>query len=290
MQPLLVIDVSYMCHRAFHTTRGLSYKGNETGVIFGFLKSIGALKDEFQTDRIAFCFDSPHLLRRDIYPAYKKRRQDNRTEEEQKAYGALQYQILKLWEHYLPMIGFKNVFRHDGYEADDLLAVIADSVEVEDGEVILVTADQDLLQCLDANVWMYSPAKAKLYGWETFVVNYGIGPFQWARVKAIAGCSGDGIKGIKGIGEKTALKFVQGKLPQDSKAYQSIFSKQGKAIVRRNRKLVQLPFEGCPVPVIKEDGINEEGWKEVCATLGMRTLAGRPPIASRRGFQLGLKA
>src|SRR5688572_2764510 len=101
----LIVDVSYLMHRAFHTTRDLSYRGKPTGAIYGFLKSITALKDEFNTDNIAFCFEHPHLFRRDIYPDYKKHRHTRqRTPEEQKARGILQTQIEELRTEYLPKI------------------------------------------------------------------------------------------------------------------------------------------------------------------------------------------
>lgn len=285
-QPLLVIDVSYMCHRAFHTTRSLSHKGIKTGVTFGFLKSIGILKDEFQTDRVVFCFDHFDSLRRKLYPDYKKRRRVERTNEELAAYQELNTQITLLRKQYLPKIGFKNIFWYSGYESDDIMAAIAKN---EPSEVILITADSDLLQCLSETVSIYSPAAQKLHTWPSFYAKYGIVPTQWAMVKAIAGCKSDEVEGIKGVGEIGAVKFIKWKLPAKTKQYQAIMSRAGKAIVRRNRDLVQLPFKGCPVPKIVEDEIDAEGWRQVCGELGMRSLSGKLPVATRKAKQLGLK-
>lgn len=280
MMPLLVLDCHYLCHRAFHTSRELSFAGRPTGVVFGFLKSIGALKDEFQTDLVAFCFEDKKLYRRDIYPNYKRRRgQKQRTPEEQKAYEGLALQISELRQRYLPKIGFKNVFCFQGMESDDIMAAIAKSHK---GEVILITSDSDLLQCLSDTVSMYCPHKQRHYTQGWFEKEYGIPPRKWALVKAIAGCSSDEVKGIHGVGEKTALRFLRGELSSSSDAVQKIMSPAGRLVVTTNRRLVELPYKDCPTPAIVEDQISTAGWKEVCQLLGMRTLITRPPVSTRR--------
>lgn len=288
MTPILVLDAHYLCHRAFHTTHGLSWKEKPTGVLFGFLSSLGHLKDDFQTDRIVFCFEHKHLKRRDIFPAYKERRiaHQQRPEEEVRALGEFAVQILELQHRYLPKIGFKNVVAYDGYESDDTMAAIAKHYSV-DNDVVIVTADLDLLQCLDERVSIYSPQKRKLLTKSWFYHEYKIEPWQWAMVKAIGGCSGDGVPGIKGIGEKTALKYVQGALALKSKAYAAIASEQGAEVVLRNRKLVELPFDGCPTPKIVDDDITNAKWQEVTAELGFASLAGKPPLSSRRLLSYG---
>jgi len=286
--PLLVIDVHYLCHRAFHSSqKELTWKGRATGVIFGFLKSISFLKDEFQTDQIAFCFEHPHLFRRDIYPPYKRRRHTKvKTPEEVKAYSSLIGQISLLHKIYLPKIGFRNVFCFRGMESDDIMAALARDCP-DNEEAILVTADNDLLQCLKPNVTIYSPQKQKLFTQDWFVSTYGIEPREWAKVKAIAGCNGDEVEGIVGIGEKTALKYMTGALDMTSKAWKSITSSEGKATVRRNRPLVELPYEGCPSPKLREDQVTKQAWVETCGLLGMRSISGHPPVATRKLMSYG---
>jgi DNA polymerase-1 len=276
MKTWLVLDVSYLCHRAWHTMGDLSWKGCATGVVFGFLKSISALKDQFATDNVAFCFESPRLLRKEIYPAYKWKRRAFTNPQEERSYNKLHEQIHLLRTRYLPMIGFKNICYALGYESDDLMAVIAADVEED---VVLVTSDSDMLQCLRKNVSIYSPQKQKIFTRDWFYETYGFAPGDWAEVKAVGGCSTDGVKGVPGVGEATAIKYCQNALSFNSKAYRAI--KNASAIIEHNRKLVRLPFEGCPVPVLVEDEISQEGWREVCAELGMRSIIGHPPIAIR---------
>ncbi len=281
MKTWLVLDVSYLCHRAFHTMQDLSYHEKPTGVIFGFLKSISALKDEFQTDRIAFCFDSRHSLRREIYPPYKLKRRVDQTNKEKALKEELAIQICELRKRYLPKIGFNNVFCYRGYESDDIMAEIARASECDE-QIILVTSDSDLLQCLSSNVMIYSPHKRRLLTDVWFTKEYGIHPDQWVMVKSIAGCITDEVEGIKGVGEVTALKHLKRELDKEGKAYQAIVSAEGKAIIARNRALVRLPYKGCPTPDRVDDEIDRKGWREVCGRLGMRSIAGHPPVATRK--------
>lgn len=280
-QPILLIDSHYLAHRAFHTSGGLSHHGKGTGVIFGVLKSIGGFMEQFDTDRVAFCFESRHLKRRDVFPDYKiKRIKANLTKEEAKARIELARQIAQLREELLPAIGFKNVFHFDGYESDDILAALARDLSAHDEEVVIVTSDADLFQCLNRNVSIYSPQKRKLLTSSWFEKEYGLQPKRWTVVKAMSGCSGDGVPGISGIGEKTAIKYLQGTLPQQSAAWCKI--RANTPTVLRNRELVELPFLGCPSPALQKDHVTEQAWKAVCGQLGMKSMAGRPPINGRR--------
>lgn len=286
-QPILVIDCHYMCHRAFHSMGELSFKSKATGVIFGFLKSITALKDQFSTDRVAFCFEHPVLFRRDLYPDYKRRRRSKqRTGAEARDFEGLQLQISELQKRYLPKIGFRNVFSFRGMESDDIMAALALQA-TEDDPVVLVTADSDLYQCLRRDkVTIYSPQKRKLLTAEWFFSAHQIYSSWWYLVKALSGCKGDEVPGVRGVGEQTALRFLRSELNANSKVFRRIGSSEGLAIRKRNERLVKLPFEGCPVPKIVPDEVTKEKWLEVCGMLGMRSLAQHPPIATRKTGRL----
>jgi 5'-3' exonuclease len=274
----LVLDVHYLAHRAFHTTP----KGSSSGVIYGVLRAVLDIKEQFGTDRVVFCFEHPNLYRKNICPTYKlKRHKREMTPEEREAYKGLILQISELQLRWLPKIGFKNIYSFNGMESDDIMAKIA---EVSTDPVVIVTADADLYQCLGPGVSIFAPTKDRILTETWFRNKYGISPKQWALVKAIAGCSSDEVPGIKGVGEITAVKFIRGELPEKSKAYQAIMSEEGKAIVRANRPIIELPFEGCPEPILTEDHIDRSEWKEVCRLLGMPHLAGRSPTVTVKKY------
>lgn len=279
----LILDCHYLCHRAFHTTRSLSHRGQKTGMLFGFFNTVTHLKDHFQTDRAVFCFESSQLKRSEIYPAYKKKRKKAvLTEEERISYQEFAVQLSQLKKRYLPKIGFENVLEVRGYESDDIMAVLARRLSKKGDEVVIVTADSDLWQCIDERVSVYSPSNKRLLELNDFQQEYGIPPSKWAVVKAITGCASDEVEGIKGVGEKTALKFLKGELSPGNKAYDKILSVEGKRIIRRNKELVRLPMEGCRVPPLREDNVTLSKWREVCDLLGMDSLRGTPPVASRK--------
>lgn len=277
--PLLVLDCHYLCHRAFHAQRDLSWKGIATGVIFGFMKSLRHLKHQFMTDRIAFCFESPVIHRKKDFPDYKKRRGREKEEpERKKARSELCRQIEALRLEYLPTCGFRNIFYEHGFESDDVMAVISNQATLEE-PVILVTSDADLYQCLRYHrVQIFSPHKNQLMSERWFRDEFGIAPPQWAMVKAIAGCGTDEVPGIEGVGEVTALKFLRNQLPHHSPVLAKIIGPYGRSIVRRNRKLVELPYPGCPVPKIQKDELDLTGWETVCHNLGFKSLVDMPPI------------
>lgn len=253
MTPLLVIDVHNLCHRAWHALPKLATGDRPTQVIFGFLRSIEMLRRHFATDRFAFCFEHPVSFRQMIYPQYKKRRHSKvMTPEEQEARNQLTKQIAGLRKKHLPEAGFRNIFRFRGMESDDIMAAIAFDA-TDDEEVVLITSDKDLYQCLRPNVMMYDPNKKEIITEKTFVEKHGIAPRKWAVVKAIAGCSTDEVPGILGVGEMGALKYVRGILKTQSSQYYWITCAKGKALVRHNRQLVRLPLENCPIPEIGTD-------------------------------------
>ncbi len=276
MKPgLIVIDAHYLCHRAFHAHGYLSWQGSPTGVAFGFLKSIQSFIDDLSTNRIMFCFEGKNLKRRQIYALYKNRNLTMNAYEKQ-ARQNLSKQIDRLRDIYLPEAGYRNVCCEEGYESDDLMAAIA--FNNPDTNVYLVTADSDMYQCLRPNVSIWSPQKVRLLTIDWFEKEYKMPPQKWAYVKALAGCKGDNVRGIERIGEKTALRLVRHDLPESHSAWDAARSRMGRAIFRRNLRLVRLPFEGCPTPTWQPDHVTLKTWTKVCERIGMKTLAGRPPI------------
>ena len=281
----LLLDCNYLCHRAWYSFgNDLSFRGKSTSVIYGFLKSISHFQELFNTPCVAFCWDSKASKREEIFPAYKSNRKDkykDMDEDTIKLEKEFRWQMKMLRRKYLPAIGYKNIFTQKGYEADDIIASISFNLPMLD-EAIIVSSDQDLYQLISPCVSLYNPVKGKILTPQGFKKKYGILPHEWKTVKVIAGCTTDGVPGIKGIGEKTAIKYLMGDLKRESKAYQAITSINTIHILKRNLKLVDLPFKGTKVPKLQKDEITQKGWNKVIKLLGMKSLRDKAPIFKRR--------
>ena len=231
---------------AKHTLSDLSFEEQKVGIIFGFMKRLLSLSKEFDSNKFLFCWDSKKSKRRAIYSDYKKR--DPLTPEEQKFEKFAFKQFIELRIHVLPKFGFKNNFIQTGLEADDIIAAITQNY---DQEFIIVSGDGDFYQLLTDKVSMYKPRKNKLYTKNDFTKEWNSTPEEWIKVKQIGGCKSDTVEGIKGVAEKTAIKYLKDLMNKKTKAYQSIIN--GIEIINRNEALVKLPFKGTLVPTIVND-------------------------------------
>lgn len=269
----LVFDVNYLCHRAFYSTGSLSFGDISTGVLYGVFRDIINLQNRFNTEHIVFCFDSHAKMKREeIYPTYKAKRKSQPLEDQQiQDLNELGKQIGLLRNEYLYDLGFNNIFWQKGYEADDIIASIVKNSLSEEDDAVIVCSDHDMYQLLVAGkVIMFDPRQKKVTTEVDFTKEYGISPSQWIDVKAFAGCSSDEVEGIPGIGEKTACKFIQGKLKPTTKTYEKIL--YGKDIYHRNLRLVKLPFEGAKIFTLVEDKVNNLKWRSLMQKLGMKSL------------------
>lgn len=118
---------------------------------------------------------------------------------------------------------------------------------------------------------MYDPVYKQSFTAKDFTAKWGLEPEQWGIVKAMAGCSGDGVEGIPMIGEKTAAKFLKGELRQTTKTFSKIIDADD--IVLRNVALVVLPFSGTGQMEVSGDSrVDKHGFVEVCNTHDMPSL------------------
>jgi DNA polymerase-1 len=218
----------------------LSTEEQATGVIFGFLKTMLSLSKRLNSNKFCICWDSRKSLRKNIYPDYKaNRKKDNVTPEEENNRQNLFDQISELRRTILPALGFNNNFIKTGYEADDLIAYIVLNNFYE--EFTIVSTDQDLYQVLNDNVRIYNIITKSYFTKQDFEGKFQLHPTHFREMKAISGCTSDWIKGINGVGEATAAKYIR-----NDKVSSTLIERihQGGEIVERNRKLTYLPFHG----------------------------------------------
>lgn len=274
---------------------GMAHMDEGTGVIFGFLKEILFLQEFFDTDNFLFCWDSRKSIRRKMMPEYKSLRRKNKRlekeghesneDENKKPYWEeVKRQSMELRKNILPTIGFNNSFIQNGYEADDLMALCAKKMRGSRFGFI-VTADHDLYQCISKNVSCYNPSsreKNKTLSLSGFRKQNGIEPIQWAKVKAIAGCTSDSIPGIRGVGETTVIQHIRDELNPNSKKSIAIHSDEGLAIAERNMPIVKLPLEGvAPIQFVSND-LSDAGWENVSKEFGLRSIQEHSPGRRRQ--------
>lgn len=261
----IIVDSNYVAYsEKFALSAGLTYRGGRTEIIFGFIKTILNFARKFDTDKFIFCWDSKTSLRKEIYPQYKANRKIDLSSEEEESNKIAYAQFDKL-KKVLPDMGFSNVFEEEGYESDDIIASLV--IGSKDYPVVL-SSDKDLYQLL--NWCSLCNIRGEVYTKELFVRQYRINPSKWGKVKAIAGCDTDNVKGVAGVGEKTAIKYFKKELNQKTKTYDCIKNFDDKLTAR----LVCLPFEGCPEfrSKIKEDRINPDKFLEVFERYGFESL------------------
>ena len=271
MKKILLIDTSSVLHAAKYSVGKKRLKHNEkdTFVIFGFLLKFQFLIKKIRPNLVVFATDSKTSKRKDMFAGYKDRN-DNKTDE-QKALDELAFpQFSEVIENVLPKIGYRNILNAEGYEADDIIARIC--MDYKKSGIIIVTNDEDMYQCLSSNVCIFKVSKNKYYTIRDFREEYGIEPHQWKRVKAIGGCKSDTVPGIEGVAEGKAIQYIKGTMPKTGKVYPRIKSFKGKRIIRRNKKLVVLPFKGTPRFRIKRDRLRKEGLVEIAETYGFRSI------------------
>ena len=271
----LIIDVSYLAHRALHSVGDLAHGDQATGVVFGLLRDYLAIQEEFGTTRTVWCFDHPSpKLRLGDCPGYKSSRAKRYKEEDadkKEARKGMRKQLALLYRKYLPQAGYRNVFAAAGFEADDIIARVAKDLPVGEPATI-VGSDQDLWQLCRRvpRVSCYNPQSRKLVTVESFMDQWGLQPLDWADVKAIAGCKTDDVPGVDKVGEVLAARYLRGELGDHTKAYQKI--EAARDLWTHNLKVVKLPYHGTPKFELRNDDVTPDKWGSVMGALGIAAL------------------
>jgi DNA polymerase-1 len=265
----LLIDSNFLCHQAKHSMGDLDFESQKTGIIFGFLRQLLKLSQLYPKSDFIFCWDSKTSLRKKIYPEYKANRKKEKSDEEKEADSIAYAQFELIKTYVLPEIGYRNIFEYEGFESDDIFARI---IYTTSDDFVIVTSDEDIYQLLFDSVKIYNPGKKKEYTLWDFQNEYGISPEFWFDVKAIAGCVSDNVKGIAGVGAKTAIKYLTNQLDVLSTKFQAIESEEGQVLIKRNYRLVRLPYKSTPKSKFGKDGLSLDKFMTVCQRYGFYSI------------------
>ena len=206
MKKIIMIDGNNLMFRSYYAT---AYNGNfmnnskgfPTNALFGFTNMINKIINEENPEYVIVAFDKGKTFRHEEYEGYKDGRIETPDE--------LKKQFPKAKE-LLTAMGIKY-YEIEGYEADDIIGTFAKFCD-NDEEFIgtIVSSDKDLLQLIskDVDIKLLKQKDYIRYNEKTFEEAYGIKPINVIDLKALMGDSSDNIPGVKGVGEKTALKLL----------------------------------------------------------------------------------
>ncbi|MEK7076894.1 MAG: 5'-3' exonuclease [Patescibacteria group bacterium] len=219
MKTLLLIDAHSLIHRSFHALPPLTTpEGKPIQAIYGLGSIFLKLWREDCPEYAAACFDRPEpTFRKERYEAYKAQRP--------RAPDELVAQIIEA-RNFFDAFGIKT-FEKAGYEADDLIATLAEKFRKENNlQVVILTGDLDTLQLVkDGEVAVRTFKKGIsetiVYDEQAVRDRYGLTPAQLADYKALVGDASDNVKGVLGVGPKTAAELLK-KYGTLERVYQSI--------------------------------------------------------------------
>jgi len=236
-EKIYLIDGSAYIHRAYHAMGGLSNsKGFPTGAVFGFTNMIVKTLKDKSPKHIAVAFDAKGpTFRHEKYPDYKANRPSMPED--------LRLQIPKIHEiveaYRLPSLSIP------GFEADDIIATLSRQAADRGWEVVIVSADKDLMQLVGEKVSMWDPQRDTVYDAAGVEKKFGVPPTQLLDFMALTGDSSDNIPGIPGVGQKTAAQLVRqfGSLEGIYSHVDEIEQKKARESIRANKDKAFLSRE-----------------------------------------------
>jgi DNA polymerase-1 len=288
MPALYLIDAYGLIYRSYFAflTRPLrNSAGKNVSALFGFARAVisllddgapsadknGCLKDKPEKLlRLAAVFDSrTPTFRHEMYGEYKANRQ--------KAPEDLHEQV-PLVEEFLTALGIQCL-KVDGFEADDIIATLAEKCRSEKRHCYILSSDKDLLQLVGGGIYELRPAKInrsseagassgpawELIGPDEVKMEWGVEPPKVLDLLSLIGDSSDNIPGVKGVGEKIAVKLMAryGSLDEIYKNIAAIEGATGKKMSEGKesayfcQSLIRLRYD-VPLPINNIDEFSTE--------------------------------
>ncbi|WP_315075158.1 DNA polymerase I [Acinetobacter guillouiae] len=200
MPPFVLVDGSYFLFRAFHALPPLTTStGLQTNAIRGAISAIQKLMRRVQPTHMAVIFDTPEpTFRHVLSPIYKGDRPSMPEElSQQIPYLHALIRALGIPLHTLP-----------GAEADDIIGTLAKRAEKAGHQVLISTGDKDMAQLVTDKVTLEDSFKDKPMDVDGVIEKFGVRPDQIIDYLTLMGDASDGIRGVPGVGAKTAAKLL----------------------------------------------------------------------------------
>ncbi len=207
LKKVVLVDGNNLLFRSYYATAYTgsimrNSKGFPTNALYGFVGMINKIITEEEPEYMVVAFDIGKNFRKEKYDFYKEGRSE--TPEDLKLQMPIARKILDA-------MGIKYA-ELCPYEADDIIGTIAKLAEKDPNfYTLIVSSDKDLLQLIsfETEIKLLKQTGFIRYNEESFKADYGIDPIKIIDLKSLMGDASDNIPGVKGIGEKTALKLLQ---------------------------------------------------------------------------------
>ncbi|MCK9596736.1 hypothetical protein M0R19_06090 [Candidatus Pacearchaeota archaeon] len=250
---ICIIDGNNFAFRANSTLDLSNSKGQRVSVVYGVLNMLRSVLKKFSPSMVVMCYDFGKVhYRLDLLNTYKTNRAENRKNNPGSDEFYLEFlnQLNELYD-ILSLIGIINV-RIKGIEADDSIHLLA-SFFSSNEEVVIISTDRDLYLAVDTNVAWCNPNKNELVTVDNFSEKTGINSIEnFIYYKILLGDMSDNVRGIDGIGPKTATDLVNTygnvidnyeRIKTDlieKKKYKNLFTEDALDLLKRNYKLFKL--------------------------------------------------
>ncbi|MBW2527983.1 MAG: DNA polymerase I [Deltaproteobacteria bacterium] len=198
---LYLVDLSGYVFRAYFALPPLtSAEGEPTGATYGTVTMLSKLIADRKPALLAVAMDSPGKgFRAEIDPSYKANRPPAPPDLPPQITRCRE--IVEAWS--IP------VFIHPALEADDLIATLTRKARAAGLRVVIASSDKDLMQLVEPDaVWLWDAMRNRVFGPTEVRAKLGVGPAQVQEYLALVGDSSDNVKGVPGVGPKTAAKLL----------------------------------------------------------------------------------
>jgi DNA polymerase-1 len=280
----MLIDGHSLAFRAFYALNPANFKtpdGQHTNAVHGFISMLLNLLEGEKPTHLAVAFDiSGPSFRAIEYPEYK----GNRGETPVEFYGQTE-----LLEDAMQSMNIATLTKKD-YEADDILASLADQASACGYRVLVVSGDRDTFQLISENTTILYPIKGVMnlarMNDEAVLERYGIHAKQYPDLAALVGETSDNLPGIPGVGPKTAAKWLQqhGDLSSILESADDVPGKVGQSLREhselavRNRRLNHLVRDldmGIEFESLRLTAVDEKKVRDAFAKMHFKTLTER---------------
>lgn len=253
---VILIDGNNIAYRAFYALPDSisTSSGIITNAVLGFTNMLLKLIEEQHPDTILCAFDSKTpTFRHKIFDRYKINRKKMPTE------LSSQFPLIKE-----VLDAFNIIYlERDGFEADDILAGIVNSIKDEFNQIIIVTGDKDILQLVSGNIKVMAIKKGitdtVIFDRLKVEEKFGVKPENMKDLLALMGDSSDNIPGVPGIGPKTARLLVKkyGCLEEIYKNINKVDNPRLRELLTNNKNLAELSKELTTLKIARDTDVSE---------------------------------